>query len=77
MGNLLSQIGKAITPIDITVGIFKAICFGITITVTCLYYGFSKIKHITKLPSITSGAAIECFFYCLIINVIISVVFYM
>jgi phospholipid/cholesterol/gamma-HCH transport system permease protein len=76
MGNLLSQIGKAITPIDITVGIFKAVCFGITITVTCLYHGFSKIKHITKLPSITSGAAVECFFYCLIINVIISVVFY-
>ncbi|MEA3280101.1 MAG: ABC transporter permease [Thermodesulfobacteriota bacterium] len=77
MGNLLTQIGKAITPADIVVGIVKAICFGIIITVTSLYNGFNTKKHITKLPSITSGAAIECFFYCLIINVIISAVFYM
>ncbi len=77
MGNLLAQIGKAITPIDIVVGIVKAVCFGIAITVISLYHGFNIKKHITKLPSTTSGAAIECFFYCLIINVIISAVFYM
>ncbi len=77
MGNLLTQIGKAITPTDIVVGIVKAICFGIIITVTSLYNGFNIKKNITKLPPTTSGAAIECFFYCLIINVIISAVFYM
>ena len=77
MGNLLGQIGKAITATDIIVGIIKAICFGITITVTCLYHGFTAKKQITAIPAITSGAAMECFLYCLIINVIISAAFYL
>ena len=77
MGNLLTQIGKAITPTDIVVGIVKAICFGIIITVTSLYNGFNIKKNITKLPSTTSSAAIECFIYCLIVNVIVSALFYM
>lgn len=77
VGNFLEQIGKAITATDIMVGIIKAVCFGITITVTCLYQGFAPMKQITEIPKRTSMAAIECFLYCLVINVIISVVFYM
>lgn len=77
VGNFLDQIGKAITVTDIVVGIIKAVCFGITITVICLYNGFVTQKHITKIPAATSGAAIECFLYCLVINVIISAVFYL
>ncbi len=77
LGDFLGQIAKAITPTDIIVGIVKALCFGIIITVTCLYHGFSIKKNITGLPAATSKAAIECFFYCLLINVVISTVFYM
>lgn len=77
LGDFLGQIGKAITPTDIVVGIVKAVCFGIIITVTCLYHGFSVKKNITGLPVATSKAAIECFFYCLVINVVISIVFYL
>lgn len=76
MGNFLGQIAKAITVADIIVGIIKAICFGLTITVTCLYHGFSIKKLITGIPIATSRAAVECFFYCLVINVIISTLFY-
>jgi len=76
MGNFLGQIAKAFTATDIFVGIIKAISFGITITVTCLYHGFKTKKRITNIPSSTSTAAMECFLYCLIVNVIISVVFY-
>ncbi|MEA3416888.1 MAG: ABC transporter permease [Thermodesulfobacteriota bacterium] len=77
LGDFLGQIAKAITLTDIIVGIVKALCFGIIITVTCLYYGFSIKKNITGLPVATSKAAIECFFYCLLINVVISTIFYM
>ena len=77
MGNFLAQIGKAITATDIIVGIIKAVCFGITITVTCLYHGFMTKKQITNIPLATSAAAMECFFYCLVINIIISVAFYL
>lgn len=76
MSNFLEQIAKAISATDIIVGIVKAICFGITITVTCLYHGFTAKKQITGIPLGTSKAAIQCFFYCLVINVIISIVFY-
>lgn len=76
MGNFLDQIGQSITATDIAVGIIKAFCFGITITVTCLNHGFSPKRHLTQMPPAISKAAVECFFYCLVINVIISVLFY-
>jgi len=77
MGDFMTQIGKAITATDIAVGIIKAIFFGITIAVTCLKHGFSIKKLITDVPVSGSKAAVECFFYCLVINVIISILFYM
>lgn len=77
MGNLLEQIGKAITMTDIAVGLIKAICFGIIITVICLYYGFKAEKRITHIPQVTSGTAVECFFFCLVLNIGISAAFYM
>ena len=77
MGNLLVQIGKAITTSDIIVGLVKALCFGITITVVSLYYGFDIKKNITYIPMNTAKASIECFLYCLVINIFISAVFYL
>jgi len=77
MENFLEEVGKAISGIDITVGIVKAIFFGFTITVTSLYRGFRVKKTITKIPPATSKAAIECLLYCLFINIIISVIFYL
>lgn len=77
MGNYLYQIAKAITPSDILVGATKAIMFGFAITVTSLYRGFEMKRQITDVPVATSQAAIECFFYCLVINVFISVIFYL
>ena len=76
MGNFLEQIGKAVTATDIAVGMIKAICFGFAITVTCLFHAFRTKARITEIPTVTSRAAIECFFYCLVINVIISGAFY-
>jgi len=77
LGNFLGQIGNAITGTDIAVGIIKALCFGITITVTCLTHGLSPKNEIRDIPSETSKAAVACFFYCLVINVIISILFYL
>lgn len=75
--NFLQQIAKAITLSDIAVGTFKAIMFGITITVTCLYRGFEMKRRITDVPVATSRSAVECFLYCLIINAFISIIFYL
>ncbi len=77
MGNFLHQIAKAISIADIAVGMTKAILFGFTITVTCLYRGLEMKSQITEVPIATSRAAVECFFYCLVINGIISIIFYL
>jgi len=77
MSNFLHQIAKAITGTDIIVGAIKAVLFGITITVTCLYRGFEMKQRITEVPVATSKSAIECFLYCLVVNVFISTLFYM
>lgn len=77
MGNFLHQIAKAISVADITVGITKAILFGIVITVTCLYRGFEMKRQITEIPVATSRSAVECFLYCLVINGFISIIFYL
>jgi len=77
VGNFLRQIAGAITVADIAVGLFKAVCFGITITVTSTYHGLNVQKQITEIPVAASRAAVECFFYCLVINVLISALFYL
>jgi phospholipid/cholesterol/gamma-HCH transport system permease protein len=74
--NFLREIGEALSAVDITVGIVKALFFGITVTVTSLYRGFHARKAFTEIPQETSKAAVECLLYCLFINIIISVIFY-
>ena len=76
LGNFLWQIGKAITLTDIFVGIVKAVFFGIIITVTSLYHGFSKKRQMTQVPVATSTAAVECIIFCLLANIFISALFY-
>ena len=77
MSNFLYQIAKAIKPADIGVGLLKAVVFGVAITVTSLYRGFEMKHQITEVPVATSRSAIECFLYCLVINVLISIVVYL
>ncbi|RJQ84949.1 MAG: ABC transporter permease [Desulfobacteraceae bacterium] len=77
MSNFLYQIAKAVTPADIGVGMIKAILFGNAITVTCLYRGLEMKRQIPDVPVATSRSAVESFLYCLVINVFISVLFYM
>ena len=70
------QTAKRIVGADIAVGLLKGILFGVAITVTCVYHGFSRKKQITQVPVATSRAAVDCFFYCLVINIFISFIFY-
>jgi len=75
--NFHTQIAKSISGTDISVGIVKAICFGIIITVTSLTHGFKIKKQVTDIPVGTSRSALESVFYCLVSNIIISIIFYM
>jgi phospholipid/cholesterol/gamma-HCH transport system permease protein len=70
------QIAKGIVGTDIVVGILKGLFFGVTIAVTCLYHGLASKNQITQVPVATSRASVDCFFYCLVINIFISFLFY-
>ncbi|MDY6903620.1 MAG: ABC transporter permease [Thermodesulfobacteriota bacterium] len=76
MGNYLPDIAKAITAPDIVIGLVKALLFGIVISVVTLYHGFESQKRVTNIPRGTSKASIECFFYCIVINLFVSGLFY-
>ena len=77
LGSFLAQVGKALTLTDIFVAGVKAISFGMVISVTSLYHGFRDQTQTADIPTATSRAALECFFYCLVINVAISTLFYL
>ena len=77
VGNFLRQIAGAVTLSGIAMGLIKAVCFGITITVTSTYHGLKVGRHITDIPAAASRAAVESFFFCLVINVTISALFYL
>ncbi|MDY0131996.1 MAG: ABC transporter permease [Desulforegulaceae bacterium] len=71
----LLTIGKSISFSDVFAVLFKAMGFGVIISIICLYRGFEAKNSITEVPVRTAKAAVECFFYCLIFNVLISVIF--
>lgn len=68
---------KAITGMDIFVGMIKALCFGIAVGIICLRHGFKAEIHIRYLSRAVYRAVVESFVACLAIGAIISVVFYM
>jgi phospholipid/cholesterol/gamma-HCH transport system permease protein len=76
VGGFLTQVSKAVMLLDITVGVIKALFFGIIISIICLYQGLSAKTRDTGISKAASQAAVQCFIYCLIANVAISVVFY-
>jgi phospholipid/cholesterol/gamma-HCH transport system permease protein len=75
--NFLSQIGKAITGLDIAVVALKALFFGVGITVIALHHGLSIKKGITEVPVATSRGAMACLFYCLAVNFILFAAFFL
>ncbi|MBF0117299.1 MAG: ABC transporter permease [Desulfobacterales bacterium] len=74
--DFLWQIVKAITVKDIVSVVVKGVCFGIIITLISMFHGLKSKRQITDIPIKTSKASIDCFFACIIINLVVSVVFY-
>lgn len=74
--NLLDTVAKAITEVDIIVGLLKVIFFGAIITLVSVFRGFSVQESITEVPPAASKSAVECFLLCLIFNVLLSGIFY-
>jgi phospholipid/cholesterol/gamma-HCH transport system permease protein len=73
MMNMTSIIGGD----DIIIGFIKAVSFSAIIVVVCIYRGFEVKGKITKLPVAISKSAIECFSFILIVDIMISAIFYL
>jgi phospholipid/cholesterol/gamma-HCH transport system permease protein len=85
VGNLISGITfdmfmtyvmNSITFADIASGLLKAVIFGMFIPAISIYYGFQAIVP-TQVPQVTTKAVVSSIFALFILNVFITVIFYL
>ena len=62
---------------DIIIGFIKAIFFAAIIVVICVYRGLQVGGEITRLPRAISKSSIECLLSLLVVDLIISGIFYL
>lgn len=61
---------------DITAALIKSIIFGITIPLICCYYGLKPSSKF-EIPIYVSKAVIRTLFISIIVNIVVSVLFYL
>jgi phospholipid/cholesterol/gamma-HCH transport system permease protein len=74
---LFDDLALAVSGTDFIVGSVKSVLFGLTISLVCLYHGFKTVEAITNVPQQVSRALVYCFILCIVINVLISALFYL
>lgn len=75
--DLLSQIGKAVTGMDIVVVALKCFFFGMGIAVISLYHGMAIERGITEIPVAASRGAVACLFFCMMVDFILFAAFFL
>lgn len=75
--SLFTDLARQLSGTDFIVGLVKATLFGITISLVCLFQGFNVGKAITNIPPRVSRAMVDCFIFCIFLNVLISAMFYL
>jgi phospholipid/cholesterol/gamma-HCH transport system permease protein len=75
--SLFGDLAREAGGIDIIVGTVKAMIFGLTIALVCMYHGFRTGLAITNIPPQVSRAMVDCFILCIGFNVLISALFYL
>ena len=72
----LSYVIKAITFMDIFAGVFKALTFGIFLSAISIYHGFQAFSS-TQVPIVTTKAVVSSIFAMFLLDIIITIMFYM
>ncbi len=70
-------VAESIGASDIIIGFIKAIFFAAIIVVVCVYRGFQVGGKITRLPRAISKSSMDCFISLLVVDLIISGIFYL
>jgi phospholipid/cholesterol/gamma-HCH transport system permease protein len=73
----LEEIEEALSASDVLITIIKSILFGITIAVICCHHGLSVVGSPTEVPQQTTRAMLNTVTACLILDIIVSVGFYL
>jgi phospholipid/cholesterol/gamma-HCH transport system permease protein len=73
----LEEIEEALSASDVLITLIKSILFGITIAVICCHHGLSVVGSTTEVPQQTTRAMLNTVTACLILDIIVSVGFYL
>ena len=69
-------IEKALSVADIVITVVKSALFGLTIVAICCHHGLSVVSDTTEVPQQTSRAMLNTVVACLVLDIIVSIWFY-
>lgn len=73
----LEEIEEALSVSDVLITLIKSVLFGFTIAVICCHHGLSVVGATTEVPQQTTRAMLNTVTACLILDIIVSIGFYL
>jgi phospholipid/cholesterol/gamma-HCH transport system permease protein len=73
----VNDIGNALSPADLLITVIKAVLFGFTIALICSHHGLSVQAATTEVPQQTTRAMLNTVTICLVLDIIVTVGFYL
>ncbi len=73
----LEEIEEVLSVSDVLITLIKSVLFGFTIAVICCYHGLSVVRATTEVPQQTTRAMLNTVTACLILDIIVSIGFYL
>ena len=69
--------GKSVRKADLLITVIKAVLFGFTIALICSHHGLSVQGATTEVPQQTTRAMLNTVTICLVLDIIVTVGFYL
>jgi len=72
----ITDLGHAMNGWDLLMSGIKCLSFGFMVALVCSYEGFSVRFSFTEIPQATTRAVVKSIYFCFIINILITSLFY-
>ena len=72
----LGEIEQALSIADVAITVVKSALFGLTIAMICCHHGLAVVGSSTEVPQQNSRAMLNTVAACLVVDIIVSVGFY-
>lgn len=73
----LEEIEEVLSVSDVWITLIKSVLFGFTIAVICCHHGLSVVGATTEVPQQTTRAMLNTVTACLVLDIIVSIGFYL